>query len=61
MEKCARARHEAEDLYLEAARGDDFLGVQCYTRERFGESGRIQADGSLRSTQMGYEFRPEAV
>jgi len=45
--KCARARHEAEDLYLEAARGYDFLGVQCHTRERFGESGRIPADGSL--------------
>jgi beta-glucosidase len=58
---CARARGEAEDIYLEAARGDDFLGVQCYTRERFGEHGVLPADGSARFTQMGYEFCPEAL
>jgi beta-glucosidase len=60
-ERCARARREAEDVYLEAVRGDDFLGVQCYTRERFGEHGVLPADGSARFTQMGYEFRPEAL
>jgi beta-glucosidase len=60
-ERCARARREAEDIYLEAARGDDFLGVQCYTRERFGEHGVLPPDGAARFTQMGYEFRPEAL
>jgi beta-glucosidase len=60
-ETCARARREAEDIYLEAARGDDFLGVQCYTRERFGEDGVLPAADAARFTQMGYEFRPEAL
>jgi beta-glucosidase len=59
--RCADARHEAEDIYLEAAHGDDFLGVQCYTRERFGERGVLPPDGAARFTQMGYEFRPEAL
>src|ERR1700687_4527363 len=60
-QQCPRARRDAEDIYLEAAQGDDFLGVQCYTRERFGEHGVLPADGSARFTQMGYEFRPEAL
>lgn len=60
-EFCARARREAEDIYLEAARGDDFVGVQCYTRERFGAQGVLPADGTVHFTQMGYEFCPEAL
>jgi beta-glucosidase len=60
-EACARARREAEDIYLDVARGDDFLGVQCYTRERFGEHGVLPAADAARFTQMGYEFRPEAL
>jgi len=54
-------RHEMEDVFLEAARGDDFVGVQCYTRFRFGPTGMLgPADGG-RLTQMGYEFWPEAL
>jgi beta-glucosidase len=60
-ELCARARYEAEDIYLEAARGDDFIGVQCYTRARFGPQGAVSADGSVPFTQMGYEFWPEGL
>ena len=50
-----------EDPYLEAARGDDFLGVQVYTRIRFGADGPVLAEEGVRTTLMGYEFWPEAL
>jgi beta-glucosidase len=56
-----RERHDMEDVYLEAARGDDFLGVQVYTRVRFGPDGLRSPDPDARLTQMGYEFWPEAL
>jgi beta-glucosidase len=31
-----RIRYESEDIFLQAARADDFIGVQCYTRQRVG-------------------------
>src|SRR5256885_1316150 len=34
-----RIRRSMEDVFLEAARGDDFLGVQCYSRTRVGPAG----------------------
>ena len=56
-----RYRRDMEDVFLEAARGDDFIGVQCYTRTRIGPDGlRGPADG-VPLTQMGYEFWPEAL
>ena len=56
-----RERHDMEDVYLEAVRGDDFLGVQVYTRVRFGPDGLRSPDRDARLTQMGYEFWPEAL
>ena len=35
-----RIRRSAEDVYLEAVRGDDFIGVQTYSRTRIGAAGR---------------------
>src|SRR5438046_1824282 len=31
-----RYRRDMEDVFLEATAGDDFFGVQCYSRTRFG-------------------------
>ena len=56
-----RYRHDMEDVFLEAARGDDFLGVQCYSRIRIGPEGILDPDWDVRITQMGYEFWPEAL
>ena len=56
-----RSRHSSEDVYLEAARGDDFLGAQMYTRLRFGPDGLLGPPPGTRSTIMGYEFRPESL
>jgi beta-glucosidase len=85
-------RRHNEEVFLEASAGDDFVGVQTYTRVpvRLGaattallrlalrservvglvappiirRAARDPAGGTLpgaRRTQMGYEFRPEAV
>jgi beta-glucosidase len=61
--EAARDRHrrDMEDVFLEAARGDDFIGVQCYSRTRFGPDGVLEPESGARLTQMGYEFWPEAL
>lgn len=60
------------DWFLELARGDDFVGVQTYTRFRFGPEGSrspgtdwsdisrdlVETDAT---TQMGYEYYPRAI
>ena len=56
-----RERRDMEDVYLEAVRGDDFVGVQTYTRVRFGPDGLRAPEPGVRLTQMGYEFWPEAL
>jgi len=54
-------RRLMEDVYLEAARGDDYVGVQTYTRFRYGPNGMLPPRPGARTTQMGYEFWPEAL
>jgi beta-glucosidase len=56
-----RIRRNMEDLYLEAVRGDDFVGVQTYSRTRVGPEGALGPADGLETTQMGYEFWPEAL
>jgi len=50
-----------EDVYLEAARGDDYVGVQTYSRLVYGPHGMLPPPVGARTTQMGYEFWPEAL
>ena len=50
-----------EAPFLEAARGDDFIGVQTYTRHRFGPEGMLDPEPGVPLTTMGYEFWPEAL
>jgi len=40
---------------------DDFFGLQNYTREIYGPTGQIQPDENTETTQMGYEYHPEAL
>jgi beta-glucosidase len=56
-----RDRGEAEDIFLEAERHDDFIGVQCYARQRYGPDGILPPEAGVKFTQMGYEFWPEAL
>ena len=47
--------------YLPYIKDDDFLGVQNYTRSRFGFFGQIDPPKDAELTQMSYEFYPEAL
>ena len=60
-DKRDRIRHVMEDVFLEAARDDDFVGVQTYSRSRVGAEGTIGPEDGVATTQMGYEFWPEAL
>jgi beta-glucosidase len=55
------AQEILEDRFLRATEGDDFIGVQCYTRTHFGPEGEAPNDPALRTTLMGYEYWPQAV
>jgi beta-glucosidase len=50
-----------ENTFLRAAEGDDFVGVQAYTRMHFGPEGLAPDDPEVAQTQMGTENWPEAV
>ncbi len=56
-----RIRRPSEDVFLEATDGDDFIGVQTYTRSRVGSDGALPGEAGVPTTQMGYEFWPEAL
>ncbi len=60
----ANARKDWDDEfthYLPAIEGDDFLGVQNYTRSRYDENGPMPAPDGAELTQMNYEFYPRAL
>jgi beta-glucosidase len=57
----AGVRRQVNDVFLEAARRDDFVGVQSYSRQRFGPDGPLPPEEGMEVTQMGYEFWPEAL
>jgi beta-glucosidase len=57
----AWSREAMEDPFLEAAKGDDFLGVQAYTRMRMGARGWAGPEPGVETTLMGYELWPEAL
>ena len=61
-ESFAEKEWEDEFLhYLPYIQEDDFLGVQNYTRSRFGKEGRMGNPADAELTQMNYEFYPEAL
>ncbi len=47
--------------YLPYIEGDDFLGIQNYTRTLYGPEGQLPAPEGAELTQMDYEFYPEAL
>ena len=47
--------------YLPYIQDDDFLGVQNYTRTLVAKSGDIGVPDGAQTTQMSYEFYPEAL
>jgi beta-glucosidase len=59
--RVAKIRRNMEDVYLEAGRDDDFLGVQTYSRSRIGADGTLGPEEGARVLVMGYEFYPDAL
>ncbi|ROP34804.1 glycoside hydrolase family 1 protein [Saccharothrix texasensis] len=51
--------HSREDQFLDAAKDDDFIGVQAYTRVLIGRDGPVEPDA--RRTLTGWEFHPAAL
>ncbi|MFF7791287.1 family 1 glycosylhydrolase [Streptomyces sp. NPDC007991] len=60
-EVTAAYRHPREDVFLEAARGDDWIGVQSYTRTRIGPDGPLPAPDDAERTLNGWEYYPQAL
>ncbi|HEY2034924.1 MAG TPA: family 1 glycosylhydrolase [Rhizomicrobium sp.] len=56
-----RADHMINGQFLESLKGDDFVGVQTYSRTRFNTDGFARLSPETERTQMGYEFYPEAL
>ena len=53
--------HDEFEEFLPAIIDDDFIGVQNYTRARFGAEGELTPEEGAELTQMGYEFYPEGL
>ncbi len=60
-ETAAQMSRLINDIYLENLREDDFIGVQAYSRLRFGPGGPLPPEEGVELTQMNYEFWPEAL
>ena len=50
-----------EDVYLEASRDDDWVGVQSYTSQLVGPDGLEGAPEGAELTQTGWAYRPDAL
>jgi beta-glucosidase len=60
-EEMAETRRLREDVFLEATGGDDFVGVNAYTRHRVGPSGWLGPEEGAPLTATGWEFWPQAL
>jgi beta-glucosidase len=58
LEETRRLR---EDVFLAATEGDDFVGVNTYTRHRIGPDGWVGNEPGVELTAAGYEYWPEAL
>lgn len=58
---CAEALRVAQLDWLDVSRDDDFVGVQTYTRDRFGPDGVVPPGDDVARTQTGWEVYPEAL
>jgi beta-glucosidase len=56
-----RVRMHSEDVFLEACRGDDFVGVQAYSRTRVGADGMLGNEDGAEALVMGYEYWPQVL
>ncbi|ROP44350.1 MULTISPECIES: glycoside hydrolase family 1 protein [unclassified Rathayibacter] len=57
----AEEQQVREDVFLEAARGDDFLGVQAYSTQGVDANGLVPNPPSPDNTMVGTPYRPDAL
>jgi beta-glucosidase len=60
-ERMAKERALMEDTFLDATEGDDFIGVQTYSRNRIGPKGMVGGEPGVPVLDMGYEYWPQAL
>jgi beta-glucosidase len=60
-ERLAEERRVSEDLFFDATVGDDFLGIQTYSRNRVGPNGAVGAEEGVETLVMGYEYWPQSL
>ncbi len=60
-ERMRDERAAFEDQFLEAAEGDDWVGLQIYTSARFGPDGLVAVAPGKQTLAHGMERRPEAL
>ncbi len=56
-----RIREGMEDVFFRATTGDDFVGVQTYSRTRVGPDGTLPNEPGVPELIMGYEYYPESL
>lgn len=59
--KHTEMQHLWEDVYLEPARDDDFIGVQSYTSQMVNDDGIVPHSEHPDNTLMGWAYRPDAL
>jgi beta-glucosidase len=59
--RLAEVQWEAEDLYLEASAGDDFVGVQAYSAQQVDANGLVPHPPHPDNTLVGTAYRPDAL
>ncbi|WP_285318660.1 family 1 glycosylhydrolase [Pseudarthrobacter sp. lyk4-40-TYG-27] len=56
-----QVRRDVNERFLEASRGDDFVGIQTYGRTVYGPDGHAPAPEGVATNQMGEEIYPQAL
>lgn len=60
-QRFAEVKYAWEDKFLEAARGDDFIGVQSYTSQLVDATGIVPHPDDPGNTLTGWAYRPDAL
>ncbi|MEO7428792.1 MAG: family 1 glycosylhydrolase, partial [Acidimicrobiales bacterium] len=59
--RLAHIREAMEDVFFDATTGDDFVGVQTYSRTRVGPDGVLGPEDGVPTLLMGYEYYPQSL
>jgi beta-glucosidase len=61
QERADRVRRDVNERFLEASRGDDFVGIQTYGRTVFNADGLAPTPAGAATNHMGEEIYPQAL